>query len=401
LASTRFIATPPRSGSAAGPDEARLALEKLFRDRLRKFTALLPKVLAEDGVEAVHDLRVWSRRLQQVVTTLSPAPRSAEARTIVRTLRRARRALGGWRDCDVMIEQLERKARRVRDPEEKKACAMIRDLAQSKRDREISRARRRLSSRKLFTLAHRAHKFLHNLPQRDSAEGQGPPDAAAVIAASAAAGYRDWRAALVRACDGFDPLAIHAFRIATKRLRYRIELARDLGARDAAPALDFLRSMQDVLGVWHDQIELLQLTAQALADPQFLLSHARLVAIVLRKGDSERSAQNARVRRLLAETGASVEGSALDRWITSYCGGAPARDAAHEPESQTDESDPPQESGEASLPPRHAFAHASELAPPPAPEQTHPAAAPVAAETPDPGVSPEDDFVKALTLMPR
>ncbi|HEY2524816.1 MAG TPA: CHAD domain-containing protein [Candidatus Binataceae bacterium] len=366
---------------------------------MRKFTALLPKVLAEDGVEAVHDLRVWSRRLQQVVTTLSPAPHSAQTRTIVRALRRARRALGGWRDCDVMIELLERKARRVRDPEEKMACAMIRDLAQSKRDREIRRARRRLSSRKLFTLAHRAHRFLRDLPHGDSAAGQGPADAAAVIAASAAAGYRDWRAALARACDGFDPLAIHAFRIATKRLRYRIELARDLGAHDAAPALDFLRSMQDVLGAWHDQIELLGLTAEALADPEFLLSHARLVAIVLRKADSERSAQNARVRRLLAETAACVEGSALNHWIASYCAGAPAGHGA--PASQAHESDTPRESGEPG-PPRHASAHANEMAPlPSAPEQMDPAAAPHAAETPDAAVSPEDNFVKAITLLPR
>jgi len=400
LASTRSIATPRRSGLAPGPDEARAALEKLFRDRLHKFTALLPKVLAEDGVEAVHDLRVWSRRLQQVVTTLSSAPYPAEARTIIRALRRARRALGGWRDCDVMIELLERKERRVRDPEEKKACAMIRDLAQSKRDHEIRRARRRLSSRKLFTLAHRAHKYLRDLPHGDGAAGQRPPDAAAVIAASAAAGYRDWRAALARACDGFDPLAIHAFRIATKRLRYRIELARDLGARDAAHALDFLRSMQDVLGAWHDQIALLQLTAQALADSQFLLSHARLVATVLRKADSERSAQNARVRRLLAETAAHVEGSALDHWIAVYCAGAPARHGAPARESQTHESEPPWESGE-SDPPPDSSAHARELAPPPAPEQTDPAAVPVAAETRESAGSPEDDFVKALNLLPR
>ena len=400
MASTRSIATPSRSGAAGGPDEARPALEKLFRDRLRKFTALLPRVLAEDGVEAVHDLRVWSRRLQQVVTTLSPAPYPAEARTIVRALRSARRALGGWRDCDVMIELLERKAHRLRDPEEKKACAMIRDLAQSKRDREIRRARRRLSSRKLFALAHRAHKFLHDLPHRDAADGQAPPDAAAVIAASAAAGYRDWRAALARACDGFDPLAIHGFRIATKRLRYRIELARDLGAHDAAHALDFLRSMQDVLGAWHDQIELLQLTAQALADPQFLLNHARLVAVVLRKADSERSAQNARVRRLLADTAASVEGSALDHWIASYCAGAPARHAAVAHHLQAHESEMQREADEPGAV-RHASPHASELAPPVAPEQTDPGAAPVAAEPPDPVVSPEEGFVKAMNLLPR
>ena len=46
-------------------------LESLLRDRLRKFMSLLLKVLAEDADDAVHDLRVWSRRLQQVVAALS------------------------------------------------------------------------------------------------------------------------------------------------------------------------------------------------------------------------------------------------------------------------------------------------------------------------------------------
>jgi len=56
--------------------------------------SLLPKVLAEDSVDAVHDLRVWSRRLQQVVSTLSANPLPSETRTMVRALQRAREHLG-------------------------------------------------------------------------------------------------------------------------------------------------------------------------------------------------------------------------------------------------------------------------------------------------------------------
>jgi hypothetical protein len=166
--------------------------------------------------------------------------------------------------------------------------------------------------------------------------------------------------------------------------------------------------MQDVLGAWHDQIELLRLTAEALADPDFLLSHSRLVAIVLRKADREQSAQDKRVRRLLAETSASVEGSALDHWIASYCAGTPGRHAAHAHVSHA-----PLEAGEPDQP-RHASPHASELAPPHAgelasahlserasPQQAEPTAAPIAGETPDLAVSPEEGFVKAMSLLPR
>jgi CHAD domain-containing protein len=327
LSATTSIATLPQPEASATDGRNRAALERLLHDRLRKFMSLLPKVLAEDSVEAVHDLRVWSRRLQQVVSTLSTDPLTSETRAMVRSLRRARRVLGGWRDCDVLIDLLERKARRVRNPEEKKAYAMIRDLALSKRDRGIRRARRKLANRKLFTLGHRAEKFLEEL-----AHGEGH-DAAEVMASSAAQGYAEWRRALSRACESFDPLEVHAFRIRTKQLRYRIELVRDLGESDAEPALDFLKSLQDVLGAWHDQVELLRLTAEALADSELLLKHARLVALLLRKSDREQGVQSERVRRLLAKTNECAQDSALDHWIARYCREIPARRPA-EPEDR-------------------------------------------------------------------
>ena len=288
-------------------------LERLLRDRLRKFMSLLLKVLAEDADDAVHDLRVWSRRLQQVVAALSSKPLPPQARTMVRALRRARQSLGEWRDCDVLLDLLERRARRVRNPEEKSAWMMIRRLALNKREREIRRARRKLANRKLFTLAHRAQKFLDELPEGER------QDAGEVLASSVADGHAQWRQALSRACNGWDPANIHAFRIRTKQLRYRIELARDLGESDVQAALGYLKSLQDGLGCWHDHTELFRLTTEGLADPEFLLNHARLVAALLRKSDREQAVQGERIRRLLTSANESIGGSALDEWVARYC----------------------------------------------------------------------------------
>src|SRR3984893_13851241 len=87
------------------------------------------------------------------------------------------------------------------------------------------------------------------------------------------------------------PANIHAFHMRTKQLRYRIELARDLGESDVQAALGFLKSLQDGLGCWHDHAELFRLTTEGLADPEFLLSHARCVAALLRKSDREQAVQ--------------------------------------------------------------------------------------------------------------
>ena len=71
-----------------------------------------------------------------------------------------------------------------------------------------------------------------------------------------------------------------------------------------------------MLGAWHDNVELLRLTAEALANPEFLLQHTKLVALLLRKSDRERAVQNKRVRVLLAHiANENIQGSALDAWI--------------------------------------------------------------------------------------
>src|SRR5262245_17720855 len=79
-------------------------------DRLWKCVALVPRVLSKDDPDAVHDLRVWTRRSQQLIVALFREPRPSETRVIMKALRRARHSLGVWRDCDVLIALLERKA---------------------------------------------------------------------------------------------------------------------------------------------------------------------------------------------------------------------------------------------------------------------------------------------------
>ncbi len=319
MASTTAVVTPRhrRGGARASAEPARKQLERLMRDRLRKFMALLPEVLADDGADAVHDLRVWSRRLQQVVVALSPEPMPEEARAMVRALRRARRALGVWRDCDVLLDLLERKLRRVRNPGERHAWEKVRDFALKRREREMRRARRKLARRKLLTLAHCARRLAE--AAWSARDGAGAPDPMAMLTAAAGGGYAQWRQALARARQTLAAADIHAFRIESKRLRYRIELARDLGDEQAEPALAALRALQDGLGRWHDHGELARLAAEALADPAFLLEQPRVAGAVLRKLAREHTIDAERVRRVLDETDVALDASALNDWIGRRC----------------------------------------------------------------------------------
>ena len=113
-----------RMVSAVAP--ARIRPEQLVHERVRRFMKLLPEVLNSEQVEAVHDLRVWSRRLQQVLMTMFPKVQENRVDSVIRALRRARRGLSGWRDCDVLIALLDRRLRRLRDPDEQRAWGVVR-----------------------------------------------------------------------------------------------------------------------------------------------------------------------------------------------------------------------------------------------------------------------------------
>jgi CHAD domain-containing protein len=328
LAASRsvVIALRRRAEVDASSSQGLAALQDLLHARLRKCVALLSKVLAEDDPEAVHDFRVWSRRAQEVVVTLFGKPLPPEAGTIVRVLRRARRSLGICRDCDVLKELLERKARRVRNPAERRTWEMIRQYALNRHEREMRRVVRKLANRKLFTLSRRARALTEQAAQRGDLQ---PAALEAMLVSSVRTGYTEWRGALSRACDTFLPADIHAFRIRTKRLRYRIELVRDLGDGPAEAALTSLKGLQEGLGQWHDHSQLGRLAGEALADPRFLVEQAQVAGIVLRKLARDHSLQEERIRRLLLNTRDGAEGSALHNWISRFCSEASPQPGEH------------------------------------------------------------------------
>jgi CHAD domain-containing protein len=306
--------------------QVRPQLEKLLRDRVRKCVALLPKVLGDDDRDAVHDLRVWSRRLQQVVVTLFPSPRPAETRTIVRTLRRTRRSLGGWRDCHVVIALLARKIRAARNPAQKQAWEMALAMARAELQRQMRRARHKIANRKMFTLAQRVQGLIEDGP---IGSPQNDGNSFLVLENSVAAAYREWREGLTRAKSSADPFEIHAFRIQTKRLRYRIELLRDLGSASAKSALSSLRTLQDELGRWHDGLAFARMTAEALADPDYLVAQPVAAAAILRKLDRENARHLGRVRAVLGRIDEQADASPLHSAVSGFRGhSSPEADGA-------------------------------------------------------------------------
>lgn len=284
---------------------------------------LLPEVLNSERVEAVHDLRVWSRRLQQVVTTIFPRQQENRAGSVIRALRRARRGLSDWRDCDVLIALLNRRLRRLHDSDEQRAWQVVHAYLTKKREKEIRRARRRLAKRELFILPRMTEDLLKQ-QRLDSPSNDNVvyADFILTVSASIKAAYADWQAALARAAESASQADTHSFRIKTKQLRYRIELARDLGQKELRLQLMWLKRLQDSLGQWHDRAELARIATAAIASADFLFNEPRSAGLLLKRLARERLAEATKIKSLLGAVKASGELPQLEAWIANHSGGA-------------------------------------------------------------------------------
>jgi CHAD domain-containing protein len=276
------------------------ALARRVGKGLRKFSSLLSTLASGDDPKAVHQARVRSRRLQQHLGVLFPKPYPRKIRKLRRKLRRIRRALGEWRNCDVMLALVAREQRRTRGQTTRRAWQAVREYIHGLREREIVRAR---------------HKLRKNAPKQFSmpalksrqrtAGGQDTEASMQPLRISLEKGWSEWRAAFEKAEESRDANSIHAFRIATKRLRYRVELLCDLGDAASKPCLVNLKKWQSQLGVWQDRQALRQWMAETLARPEFLLHEpqtARTLLSLLEKCGSRQSAEQEGIFPRIRET---------------------------------------------------------------------------------------------------
>ena len=263
--------------------DARRALTRLVRKRLKKFVALVPQVRADGNPKIIHDTRVWSRRLQQAINALFPKPRSGKVRRLRRTPRQIRRALGEWRNCDVLLELVARQHRRTRSEAKRQAWAFVRDYLLQKRAQEIARAEKKLLRQDLGDYAARAERVLKQ------ASDENPDILMERLGASVQAAWIGWQSALTRAQETRAIGDLHAFRIATKVLRYRTELLFDIGAKPLKAQLDSLADLQDVIGVWHDRQVFHRAMAEALARAEVLLNEMPAVRLLLAELATDRS----------------------------------------------------------------------------------------------------------------
>lgn len=283
------VAAPAPVAEAAAMQSA---LTRLVRRRLKKLVALAPQIRADADAKTIHDARVWSRRLQQALDALFAKPRSAKVRRVRRTPRRIRRALGEWRNCDVLLEIVAQQHRRTRSEAKRQAWAFVRDYLLEKRAKQVARAGKRLLREDLGEYAARTERVL-----RQNAD-EGPEILMQRLGDSVQQAWIAWQSGLARAQETRATADLHAFRIATKVLRYRTELLCDAGAKQLKAQLKSLATLQDAIGVWHDRQVLHQAVAEALGRAEILLNEMPTVRLLLAELEKDRSRQAGEVEKI-------------------------------------------------------------------------------------------------------
>lgn len=304
-------------------------VQKLALRQLNRLVTLEPKVLRDESPAAIHDLRVASRRLQELLDLLYPE-RPQEIQKLRRKLRRARRALSEVRNCDVLLERVGGAIARKRSSHGE-AWEALGAYLNERRTEASAKGLRKLSKINLAA-------FYLDLKRHVAAAGRAsdqPAPAGAPLEASASAQviafpdgtFRDrlatalegdWQDLDARVAesrsDQHAPL-IHQVRIAAKRLRYLIEVVDEFQVDGSTEALAWLRRLQQHLGNWHDLEILEQMTIEMVGRPKFLRDHLDTALKVEKLILRNRGSKKRLVQRYLRMTLGSDDYQRLARWV--------------------------------------------------------------------------------------
>lgn len=262
----------------------------LLRQRLVLLMQAMPAAQAGDET-SVHQARVASRRLRQALPLLSARADADALHRAGRRVRRITRALGPVRELDVTLSLLAELERRHAAP--LRALARVREAVIEQRTRrrrdmlaEITPSRLNKLRKRLVRVAAPASRPLPTRSALAEANAQ---------AARRAAGLR---AAIERAGGIYLADRLHRVRVAAKKLRYALEIQRELARSRSTAQLNRLKAQQDLLGRMHD-LEILidwARAAQASMSPRDRRGMAELKTLIRAVEDECREGHAAYMR---------------------------------------------------------------------------------------------------------
>jgi CHAD domain-containing protein len=216
----------------------------LLRQRLVSLLKFMPAAQAGDET-SVHQARVASRRLREALPVLGARADEQQLDRVQKRVRRITRALGPVRELDVtllLLAELEGKEAAPLRAIERVRTAVLEERRKRRTEMldEITPSRLDKLTRRLVRVA------------APEARARVTRNAKEEAAAQAALRARNLKAAIERAGGIYLPDRLHRVRVEAKKLRYALEIQRELTKARAIAGLARLRNEQDMLGRMHD-----------------------------------------------------------------------------------------------------------------------------------------------------
>lgn len=265
----------------------------VLRKQFRVFLANEPGTRLGEDIEALHDMRVATRRLRAAMAAFRPylSPRLLAFRDQFGWVAGA---LGQVRDLDVQLERMD-EWRAGFPPERAHTLDAIEALLRRRRDAARRRMLQVLDSRRYERLCERFAAVLRAGPPRSIAPGRVP--ILAVAPDLVERRYRKVRRLGDRIKKSSPPEAYHLLRIEAKKLRYALEFVGN--GIYGRPALEFsarVTALQDVLGLHQDAYVAIEMLEELAESAGRRLEPAALMAMGILAERYRQSAAELRAR---------------------------------------------------------------------------------------------------------
>jgi CHAD domain-containing protein len=221
-----------------GPDDPPAeAARRALKTRLRAVVYYLDQVAgADDHAEQIHQLRVWTRRSAAALKLFAPLLPRRKSRRLKKTLRKLRRSAGAVRDLDIIEAQL---GETLHGP-------LVRRLQEQRQEADKNLKRLVRTWGKQGKLKRKIKRLLGRVEK--SAHHQDNGVAFAAWCRTQLAPQVTEFAEFARRGAAQSDARLHEWRLATKRLKYALELA-----VVAIPKQDWTR-FYELLGDLQDRI---------------------------------------------------------------------------------------------------------------------------------------------------
>lgn len=218
--------------------------------------------------EYLHDMRVASRRLRMAVEVFAAALEEETRERFAADLRFVGRALGRVRDLDVGLECVEDMSAEASKDERAALAVFAAGLSIRRNERRVELIEA-LDSERYVGLVTTVREWIAAGPRVvGGAAGGGAPQGGAAAAPSGLPAYHvapglvaegdvELNAAYAEAERTMEPEALHALRLAAKRLRYTLEFLAPVLGPGAAARAKRITGLQDYLGSHQDAVVLL------------------------------------------------------------------------------------------------------------------------------------------------